>query len=101
MVMETENSSNCTYREPCNGGDRNAKKVRFKEGIDGETSNMVVNSGQQPVLSFKDKLLGGRVVPPDENLEGNLDNNKSDFELMDGDINTSMVNGIPAIAFSN
>ncbi|PPS05637.1 hypothetical protein GOBAR_AA15003 [Gossypium barbadense] len=74
--METENSSNCTYREPCNGGDRNAKKVRFKEGIDAETSNMVVNSG-------------------------NLDNNKSDFELMDGDINTSMVNGIPAIAFSN
>ncbi|XP_016752756.1 uncharacterized protein [Gossypium hirsutum] len=62
---------------------------------------MVVDFDQQPILSFNDKLLGGGVAFPDGNLEGNLDKNESDFELMDGDVNKSMVNGIPTIDFSD
>ncbi|MBA0577928.1 hypothetical protein Gorai_020234, partial [Gossypium raimondii] len=50
-------------------------------------------------MSFKDKLLGGGVASSDGNLEGIFGKDESDFELMEGDVNMSMVNGIPAIAF--
>ncbi|MBA0604001.1 hypothetical protein Godav_016693 [Gossypium davidsonii] len=62
---------------------------------------MVVDSDQQPIMSFKDKLLGGAVASSDENLEGIFGNNESDFELMEGDVNMSMVNRILTIAFSD
>ncbi|MBA0679197.1 hypothetical protein Goari_010985, partial [Gossypium aridum] len=62
---------------------------------------MVVDFDQQPIMSFKDKLLGGGVAFSGENLEGSFEKNKSDFELMEIDVNMSMVNGIPAIAFSD
>ncbi|MBA0555869.1 hypothetical protein Golob_026020, partial [Gossypium lobatum] len=52
-------------------------------------------------MSFKDKLLGGGVASSNENLEGSFEKNESDFELMEGDMNTSMVNGISEIAFSD
>ncbi|PPR90937.1 hypothetical protein GOBAR_AA29742 [Gossypium barbadense] len=48
-----------------------------------------------------DKLLGGGVVSADENHEGILGKNESDFELLEGDVNMSMVNEIPAIALSD
>ncbi|KAH1039257.1 hypothetical protein J1N35_041000 [Gossypium stocksii] len=83
--------------DPCDDGNRNTKKVRFKEAVDGEETNMVVDSDQQPLMSFKDKLLGGGMAVPD----GNLANNECDLDLQEGDGNTSMVNGIPKIAFSN
>ncbi|MBA0635375.1 hypothetical protein Godav_005186, partial [Gossypium davidsonii] len=62
---------------------------------------MVINSDQQPIMSFKDKLLRGDVASSDGNLEGIFGKNESDFELLEGDVNMSMVNGIPAISFSN
>ncbi|KAG8503322.1 hypothetical protein CXB51_001366 [Gossypium anomalum] len=101
LEIETKNSGNSAVREPCTGGDRNTKKGRFKEVIDGEIKNMVVDSDQQSIMSFKDKLLGVCVTSSDRNLEGNFEKNESDFKLMDGDVNTSMVNGILAIAFSD
>ncbi|MBA0635374.1 hypothetical protein Godav_005186 [Gossypium davidsonii] len=52
-------------------------------------------------MSFKDKLLRGDVASSDGNLEGIFGKNESDFELLEGDVNMSMVNGIPAISFSN
>ncbi|MBA0600804.1 hypothetical protein Gorai_004003, partial [Gossypium raimondii] len=52
-------------------------------------------------MSFKDKLLGGGVASSDGNLEGIFGKNESDFELLEGDLNMSMVNGIPTISFSN
>ncbi|KAH1106098.1 hypothetical protein J1N35_009866 [Gossypium stocksii] len=96
-----ENYVNGTESESCTGSDQNTKKVRFKKVVDGETSNMVMDSDKQSNLSFKDKLLGGGVASSDGNLKGNFDKNDNDFELMDGDVNMSMVNGIPAIAFSD
>ncbi|KAK5785853.1 hypothetical protein PVK06_040474 [Gossypium arboreum] len=99
--METQNSSNVTNRDPCTDGDRNTKKVRFKEAIDGENTNMVVDSDQQPMMFFKDKLFGGGVASSYENLVRSFGRNECDFELLDGDVNTPMVNGIPTITFSD
>ncbi|PPD90803.1 hypothetical protein GOBAR_DD12251 [Gossypium barbadense] len=99
--METQNFGNDIDRDPCANGDQNTKKVRFKEAIDGEATNLVVDSGQLLIMSFKDKLLKGGVDSSDGNLEGIFGKNESDFELLEGDVNMSMVNGIPAIAFSD
>ncbi|KAH1090953.1 hypothetical protein J1N35_018210 [Gossypium stocksii] len=129
-MVETQNSDNNSDSDPCVDGDRNTKKVRFKEVVDGEDTNMVVDTNQQPIMSFKDKLLGGGVVSMDENregslgsnesdfellegdvsrgvvsmdenLEGSLGSNESDFELLEGDVSRSIVNGVQAIAFSD
>ncbi|MBA0819528.1 hypothetical protein Gohar_028444 [Gossypium harknessii] len=91
--METQNSGNYTDRDPRADGARNTKKVRFKEAVDGEATNMVVDSDQRPIMSFKDKLLGGGVASSDGDLEGIFGKNESDFELLEGDVNMSMVDG--------
>ncbi|KAH1121732.1 hypothetical protein J1N35_004892 [Gossypium stocksii] len=77
---------------------RNTKKVRFKEVGDGENINMVVDSDQQPTLSFKDKLLQGGMGSLDGNPTDMTDWNENDLVLLDGDVNTSIVNGIPTIS---
>ncbi|PPR89387.1 hypothetical protein GOBAR_AA31300 [Gossypium barbadense] len=71
-----------------------------EEAVVIEETNMVVDSEQQPMMSFKDKLLGCGVASSDGNPARNLGRNEGDLEILDGDMNTSMVNGIPAIAFS-
>ncbi|MBA0576894.1 hypothetical protein Golob_027441, partial [Gossypium lobatum] len=91
--METQNFGNDANRDPRADGDQNTKKVRFKEAVDGEATNMVVDSDQQPIMSFKDKLLGGGVASFDRDLEGIFEKNESDFELLEGDVNMSMVDG--------
>ncbi|KAH1038475.1 hypothetical protein J1N35_040218 [Gossypium stocksii] len=95
-----QNFGNGTVNDPCDVGDRNTKKVHFKEAVGVEETNMVVDSEEQLMMSFKDKLLGGGMSSSDRNLVGNLRRNEGDLEILDGDVNTSMVNGIPAIAFS-
>ncbi|XP_017620776.1 uncharacterized protein LOC108464989 [Gossypium arboreum] len=85
---------------PYDDGDRNTKKVRFKDVEGTEETCMVVDSEQQPMMSFKEKLLGGGVASPDRNLARNLGRDDGGLEILDGDMNTSMVNGISAIAFS-
>ncbi|MBA0550308.1 hypothetical protein Golob_021264 [Gossypium lobatum] len=45
-------------------------------------------------MSFKDKLLRGGVDSSNGNIEGIFRKNESDFELLEGDVNMSMVNGI-------
>ncbi|PPS14564.1 hypothetical protein GOBAR_AA06025 [Gossypium barbadense] len=52
---------------------------------------------EKPTISFKDKLLGGGMTGPD----GNLARNDYDLDLKDEDVNMSIVNGIPAIDFSD
>ncbi|KAH1037884.1 hypothetical protein J1N35_039627 [Gossypium stocksii] len=62
---------------------------------------MVVHSDQQPRMTFKDKLLGGSGDSSDGNIGGNLRRHECRFEILDGDVKTPIVNGIPAIAFSD
>lgn len=45
-MMEMQNSGNGADRNLCDDGDPNTKKVRFKEVVDGEETNMVVDSDQ-------------------------------------------------------
>ncbi|KAG8486656.1 hypothetical protein CXB51_020060 [Gossypium anomalum] len=90
-----ENPGIGVVSESCDDGARNTKKVRFKEVVVGEESNMAVDSDQQPMMYFKVKLLGGGL-----NSSDCLTRNECDLVLRDGDVNTSLVNGIPAIAFS-
>lgn len=72
-------------------GDRNTKKVRFK-GLDFDSENdMVVDSILMPEISWRDKVLGQG--PPNSGRD-------EDFELLDGDVVRTMVNGIRAISFS-
>ncbi|KAG8475227.1 hypothetical protein CXB51_032054 [Gossypium anomalum] len=91
-----ENPDIGAVSDHCDDGDRNTKKVRFKEAVSGEETNMAVDSDQQPMMSFKDKLLGGDLTHTDYPTR-----NECDLVLRDGDVNMSMVNGIPAIAFSD
>ncbi|MBA0829566.1 hypothetical protein Goarm_014163 [Gossypium armourianum] len=71
--------------------DRNTKKVRFKGlGFDSE-NDMVVDSILMPEISWRDKVLGRG--PPNSGRD-------EDFELLDGDVVRTMVNGILAISFS-
>ncbi|MBA0607276.1 hypothetical protein Godav_019607 [Gossypium davidsonii] len=49
----------------------------------------------------KDKLLGGGAVIFGMACNDPSEGSESDFELLEGDVSTTMVNGIPAIVFSD
>ncbi|KAK5803079.1 hypothetical protein PVK06_030720 [Gossypium arboreum] len=73
-------------------GDPNTKKVRFKDVI-------AVDSTPVPPLSWKDMVLGkGSTVS-----NGESDSNAANevFSFLEGDVKKSIVNGIPAIDFSD
>ncbi|MBA0766809.1 hypothetical protein Gotri_015813 [Gossypium trilobum] len=75
--------------------DLTPKKVRFGDKYDDVGKDMLIDSIVEPVLSWKDKLLGQSSKANRSGLEeGN------DFNLMEGDIQKSIVNGIPSIDFS-
>ncbi|KAH1031127.1 hypothetical protein J1N35_043301 [Gossypium stocksii] len=83
--------------------DRNIKKVRFKDGLDNAPADMIVDSVQRPALSWKDKLMGG--IPTsfvagssDHTFGVEGDSNKA-LDLLADDVQTSIVNGVPAISF--
>ncbi|PPR95640.1 hypothetical protein GOBAR_AA25035 [Gossypium barbadense] len=81
--------------------DRITKKVRFKGGTDEEAMNMMVESDSSPKLSWKDKLLGTKSgVSDKEELGSSSVDSDEDIEILEGNIHRSIVNGIPAIDFS-
>ncbi|KAK5824616.1 hypothetical protein PVK06_019397 [Gossypium arboreum] len=67
-------------------GDRNTKKVRFKETVVDEDSFMAVDLEQQLTMSWKDKLLGGHDVVSNSVSVVPSVGNDNDFELLEGDI---------------
>ncbi|MBA0873423.1 hypothetical protein Goshw_001938 [Gossypium schwendimanii] len=77
------------------------KKKRFKDNyVEGDTS-MAVDPDPQLTISWKDKLLGGHTVVSDSDrsvLSAKCDN---DFELLERDVNTTIIDGVPAIALSD
>lgn len=90
-----ENSGNDTISYTCNVSDWNTKKVHFKEAVDVEETNMVVDFEQQSMMSFIDKLLGGGMASSDRNPVGSLRRNEGVLEILD----TLMVNEILTITF--
>ncbi|KAL1108794.1 hypothetical protein V6Z11_D03G135000 [Gossypium hirsutum] len=75
-------------------GDRNTKKVRFKDVGKDSTKNILVDIHLVSGVSWNDKLLGGRGSRPSD---GATD---MDLEIEDGDILRSIFNGIPTLDFS-
>lgn len=93
-----QNSSGEGIIEPHPGGNRTTKKERFKDGLDGETSNMAANPVPTPVLSWKDKLLGREDVGADLDRFDPPAESENEIELLEGNVNTPLVNGVPTIA---
>ncbi|KAK8276590.1 hypothetical protein V6Z12_D10G209600 [Gossypium hirsutum] len=94
-----QNSGNNGDGDPHPDGDRNTKQVRFKEKLVEEGSSMAVDPDPPPNLLWNDKLLGGVAVVSDLNQFGPSMGIENKFELLEGDVNTSMIDGIQAIAF--
>ncbi|KAG8498856.1 hypothetical protein CXB51_005701 [Gossypium anomalum] len=84
---------------------RTTKKVRFKDGFHNLSNDMAVDHNLPPNPSWKDKLLGGApsvsVVnhndPSFESDRGSVE----EFDLLDEDVKTTIINGILAINFSD
>ncbi|KAG8488375.1 hypothetical protein CXB51_016356 [Gossypium anomalum] len=81
--------------------DRNTKKVRFKEYLVEENTTMARDSDSQPVMSWKDKLLGGQTIESTLDCSVPIAGNENDFELLKGDVNTTIIDGVPVVTFSN
>ncbi|MBA0550052.1 hypothetical protein Golob_021032, partial [Gossypium lobatum] len=72
------------------------KKVRFR-GEDVDTmSNMMIDTTLEKPISWKDMLVGQSSKDSFNVLEG-----KDDLDILDGDIQKSLVNGVPSISFSD
>ncbi|KAK5813290.1 hypothetical protein PVK06_028738 [Gossypium arboreum] len=66
---------------------------------------MVVEPSLSSTPSWKDKLLGGASISIEMDrdlfLSGIDDDNNGDFDLLDDDVQTSIINGMPTISFSD
>ncbi|KAK5836832.1 hypothetical protein PVK06_012634 [Gossypium arboreum] len=77
------------------------KKVHFKEGNGEEVTDMMVEPGPSPKRSWKDKFLGIKFRASDKvKLGSSSADADEDLEFLEGEIHRSIVNGIPAIDFS-
>ncbi|MBA0819747.1 hypothetical protein Gohar_025648 [Gossypium harknessii] len=61
---------------------------------------MAVDSEPKPMLSWKDRLLGGRYEGSKASDAWSRLSEDDDFELLDGNITRSLINDIPTISFS-
>ncbi|KAG8472739.1 hypothetical protein CXB51_034646 [Gossypium anomalum] len=52
-------------------------------------------------LSWKDKLLGGSIGETDPDSTVPAEGNDNDLELLEGDVNTTTIDGVQAITFSD
>ncbi|PPS17624.1 hypothetical protein GOBAR_AA02950 [Gossypium barbadense] len=83
----------------CSDEDQNTKKVRFKEGVEKEIAVMAVDPDLSPKLTGKDMLLGeASRSEPDRN--GSSEGRDNNFDFLEGNVSTDMVDGMPSIAFS-
>lgn len=71
------------------------KKVRFRDKADDDIQFLLVDPSPITATSWKDKLLGRSSSSSIEESEDD-----DDLELREGNIQISIVNGIPSIVFS-
>ncbi|MBA0573727.1 hypothetical protein Golob_000989, partial [Gossypium lobatum] len=62
---------------------------------------MAVDPDPQLTISWKDKLLGGHTVVSDSDYSVLSAKSDNDFELLEGDVNTTIIDGVPAITLSD
>ncbi|XP_040967803.1 uncharacterized protein [Gossypium hirsutum] len=80
--------------------DRNTKKVRFKvNGVEEDTS-MAVDHEPQPSMTWKEIFLGVHGAASESVRDGPSADNENEFELLEGPVNMSIIDGIPVIDFS-
>ncbi|KAK5802986.1 hypothetical protein PVK06_030623 [Gossypium arboreum] len=60
---------------------------------------MAVDHEPQPSMTWKEKLLGGHGAASESVRDGPSADNENEFELLEGDVNMSIIDGIPAIDF--
>ncbi|MBA0796093.1 hypothetical protein Gohar_006891, partial [Gossypium harknessii] len=101
MFSTPQISSNDGDGDPHPDSDRNTKKVRFKDNsVEGDTT-MAVDPDLQPTMSWKGKLLGGHAVVSDLDCFVPSAGSDNDFEFLEGDVNTTIIDGVHAITFSD
>ncbi|KAH1130538.1 hypothetical protein J1N35_001916 [Gossypium stocksii] len=81
--------------------DRNPKKVRFKDNLDGEDITMDGESNPKPSSIWKDKLLGISTEVAGLDRPTPTDGSDYDFELLEGDVNTTIIDRVSEITFSD
>ncbi|MBA0734258.1 hypothetical protein Gogos_018193 [Gossypium gossypioides] len=79
--------------------DCNTKKMRFKYHAVDEDTIMTGDLESQSVLSWKDKLLGGKSGESAFDRSAPNVGCENNFELLEGDVNTTLIDGVPAITF--
>ncbi|KAG8493637.1 hypothetical protein CXB51_011699 [Gossypium anomalum] len=86
------------------GEDRSTKKLRFKDGLNETSTNMAMDTDLPSAPSWKDKFLGGVLVPSVMNHNvssiGSDSVSDGDFDLLANNVQTTIINGVPTINFS-
>lgn len=72
------------------------KKVKFRGKKDDTTNNMMIDLSLEKPISWRDMLVGQLSKDTFNGSEG-----KNDLDILDGDIQKSVVNGVPSISFSD
>ncbi|KAK8360145.1 hypothetical protein V6Z12_A04G142800 [Gossypium hirsutum] len=87
--------------DPHPESDRNTKKVRFKDNLVEEDITIDGELDPKPTSSWKDKLLGGLTGISGLDYIAPIEGSDNDFELLEGDVNRTTIDGVPAITFSD
>ncbi|MBA0699236.1 hypothetical protein Goari_000890 [Gossypium aridum] len=72
------------------------KEVRFRDKDDNTHSDVMINLSIDQPTFWKDKLVGHSSKSVYKELD-----KKEDFDILEGDIQKSFVNGVPFISFSD
>ncbi|MBA0695910.1 hypothetical protein Goari_002507 [Gossypium aridum] len=72
------------------------KKIRFRDKDGDEGNDMVIDLRLEQTTSWKDRLVG-----QSSKFDGNGLEEEEDFGLLEGEIQKSIMNGIPSIEFSD
>lgn len=72
------------------------KKFQFRDKDESVNKELLVDLTIEPITPWKNKLIG-----QSSNIEGKGLEEKEKFELLEGDILKSVINGTPSVEFSN
>ncbi|PPD73539.1 hypothetical protein GOBAR_DD29535 [Gossypium barbadense] len=72
------------------------KKFQFRDKDESVNKELLVDLTIEPITPWKNKLIG-----QSSNIEGKGLEEKEEFELLEGDILKSVINGTPSVEFSN
>ncbi|XP_016675395.2 receptor-like protein EIX2 [Gossypium hirsutum] len=101
IYSTAEKSVSIMDDDPHPKSDWNTKKVKFNDNLVEEDITMDGDLNPKPIMSWKDKLLRGLTVESASDRTVITEGSDNDFELLEGDVNTTIIDGVPAITFSD